>query len=114
MHCVSENLFMKVFGLFFILLFGNFLGDSTTSKDVAKTLRSSYQATIGKNKGLRLEAPASSVQEAKIGRLATHKKFTQQMTKWDAAVHSRRAATQVSYPLVKPDLRYLQTFPPFL
>jgi len=79
-------------------------GDSTISKDVAKTLRSSYQATIGKNKGLRLEAPASSVQEAKIGRLATHKKFTQQMTKWDAAVHSRRAATQVSYPLVKPDL----------
>merc|ERR1712001_719832 len=35
-------------------------GDSTISKDVAKTLRSSYQATIGKNMGLRLEAPASS------------------------------------------------------
>lgn len=60
------------------------------SKDVSKTFRTAYQKSVAKNKGLRLDAPASTAQEAKVGRLATHKKFTEQMTKWDAAVHSRR------------------------
>ena len=36
------------------------------SKDVAKTLRASYQKTVAKNKDLRLDAPASTVQEAKV------------------------------------------------
>merc|ERR1712226_1301426 len=30
--------------------------------------------------------------------------FSEQMNKWDAAVHSRRAASSVSYPLQKADM----------
>ena len=39
-----------------------------------------------------------------MNRSATRKKFSDQMNKWDAAVHSRRAASSVSYPLQKADM----------
>ena len=41
---------------------------------------------------------------AKLNRSATREKFSEQMNKWDAAVHSRRAATTVSFPLQKADM----------
>ena len=41
---------------------------------------------------------------AKMNRSATRKKFSEQMNKWDAAVHSRRAASTISYPLQKADM----------
>jgi len=81
----------------------------TTSKSkqdqkIAKTFKASYDKTVSKNKALRLDAPASTVEEAKVARSATRQKVTEQMTKWDAAVHSRRAATTVSFPLQKADM----------
>ena len=39
-----------------------------------------------------------------MNRSATRKKFSEQMNKWDAAVHSRRAASSISYPLQKADM----------
>ena len=41
---------------------------------------------------------------AKLNRSATRKQFSEQMNKWDAAVHSRRAAASISYPLQKADM----------
>ena len=41
---------------------------------------------------------------AKMNRSATREKFTEQMNKWDAAVHSRRAANTISYPIQKADM----------
>merc|ERR1712088_829022 len=64
----------------------------------------SYEKSVNKNQNLRLAAPASSVQEAKMNRSATRTKFSEQMNKWDAAVHSRRAASSISYPLQKADM----------
>ena len=46
----------------------------------------------------------SSFFSAKLNRSATREKFSEQMNKWDAAVHSRRAASSVSYPLQKADM----------
>ena len=39
-----------------------------------------------------------------MNRSATRTKFSEQMNKWDAAVHSRRAASSISYPLQKADM----------
>ena len=83
------------------------LGENVTVESLFKSksdFKTSYDKTVKKNKGLRLQAPPSTVQEAKISRSATHKVFTKQMSKWDAAVHSRRAAESVSFPLQKPDM----------
>ena len=39
-----------------------------------------------------------------MNRSATREKFSEQMNKWGAAVHSRRAASTVSYPIQKADM----------
>merc|ERR1719412_2307899 len=89
------------------------VGDKQTSKNdgkngsktkLQKDFKKSYDKAVGKHQNLRLPAPASTVQEAKMNRSATRKKFSEQMNKWDAAVHSRRAASSISFPLQKADM----------
>jgi hypothetical protein len=65
-----------------------------------------YKKTVEKSKEkLSLAAPLTTPQAQKAGRAAVYKKVSKEVAQWDAVIHSRRAATTVTYPLEKPELK---------
>ena len=67
------------------------------------------KATTSKEaESLKLAAPLTTPQEEKVRREAVYAETKEDVAKWDAVVHSRRAATTTSYPLIKPDLSWVR------
>ncbi len=57
------------------------------------------------SKSLRLPMPLSAPQQERVARSALYERSKEDVKKWDAVVHSSRAAETKKFPLVKPDLR---------
>lgn len=52
-----------------------------------------------------LAVPLERPQAERVGRLAGNTQVKKDISVWDAVVHSRRVADQVTFPLNKPDLK---------